>query len=84
MALQANKLSKQDASPATFRKSEQWLRALLAHSYDAIALTGADGTPLFASPSIERVLGYSPDEYMALNGAERTHPDDLAHGRRGA
>ena len=80
MTLQANKPDEQEASPDAFRKSQQWLQALLAHSYDAIVLTGADGTTLFASPSIERVLGYSPEEYTALNGAERTHPDDLAQG----
>ncbi len=79
MTLRANKPSKQETSPTAFRKSEQWLRTLLAHSYDAIVLTGADGTPLFASPSIQRILGYSPEEYMVFNGAERTHPDDLAH-----
>ncbi|HYX49835.1 MAG TPA: PAS domain-containing protein, partial [Ktedonobacteraceae bacterium] len=80
MALRANKPGKQEASQAAFRKSQQWLRTLLAHSYDAIVLTGADGTSLFASPSIQSILGYSPEEYMALNGTERTHPDDLAHG----
>src|SRR6516162_2972252 len=80
MTLQANKPGKQKASPSVFRESEKWLRILLAHSYDAIVLTGADGTPTFASPSIENVLGYSPAEYMALNRAEYTHPDDLANG----
>jgi PAS domain S-box-containing protein len=78
MTLQANKPSEQEASTAVFMKSKQWLGTLLAHSYDAIVLIGADGTPLFASPSIERVLGYSPEEYVALNRAELTHPDDLA------
>jgi PAS domain S-box-containing protein len=80
MTLQANKPGEQEASPAAFRKSQQWLRALLAHSYDAIVLTGSDGTTLFASPSIEHVLGYSPEEYMALNRTESIHPDYLAQG----
>ena len=80
MSLQANKPSKQEASPTAFSQSEQWVRTLLAHSYDAIVLAGSDGTTLFASPSIERVLGYSPEEYMALNRAEHIHPDDRADG----
>ena len=80
MALQTNKPGEQEELLNAFSQSEQWLRTLLAHSYDAIVLTGADGTTLFASPSIERVLGYSPEEYMALNGAEHIHPDDRADG----
>ena len=45
MALQANNPSKQEASPAAFKQSQQWLRTLLAHSYDAIVLPGGVANP---------------------------------------
>ena len=80
MALQTNQSNEHGASQTALGQSAQLLRALLAHSYDAVVLTGADGTTLFASPSIQRVLGYSPEEYMALKGAELTHPDHLEEG----
>jgi PAS domain S-box-containing protein len=64
----------QDASG----KSEKRFRALLEHSYDAVVLTTAEGKTIYASPAIERVIGYTPEEYMQLNGAELIHADDLA------
>ena len=80
MAIPTNKRNKRGTSQATFMQSERWLRAILAQSYDAIVLTSADGTNLFASPSIQRVIGYTAEEYMACNGAQLTHPDDLEEG----
>lgn len=80
MALPTHKSDEQGGSQAALRQSTQWLRALLAHSYDALVLTSAEGTPLFASPSIQHILGYTPEEYLALNVAEFTHPDHLEEG----
>ena len=80
MAIQAKKSTKQATNLTALRKSERWLRALLEHSYDAIVSTSADGKTIYASPSIQRVLGYTPEEYMSCNGAELTHPDDLENG----
>ena len=39
-----------------------------------------DFAPIFVSGNIERLLGYSPDEYLknADFWSERVHPDDLA------
>src|SRR5436309_2267894 len=80
MAIQAKKPNKQATSLAALRKSQRWLRALLEHSYDAIVLTSADGKTIYASPSIQRVIGYTPEEYLAHNGAELMHPADLEDG----
>jgi len=80
MAIQAKKPNKQATSLVALRKSQGWLRALLEHSYDAIVLTSADGKTIYASPSIQRVIGYTPEEYLAHNGAELMHPDDLEDG----
>src|SRR5947209_8286475 len=80
MAIQAKKPNKRATSLVALRKSQGWLRALLEHSYDAIVLTSADGKTIYASPSIQRVIGYTPEEYLAHNGAELMHPDDLEDG----
>src|SRR5437773_5720729 len=61
-------------------QSEKRFRALPEHSYDAVVLTGADGKTSYASPAIKRVIGYTPEEFMNLTGAELMHPDDLADG----
>jgi PAS domain S-box-containing protein len=45
---------------------------------------GADGTVIYQSPSVERVLGYRPEERIGLNIFVDviTHPDDMEAKRR--
>ncbi len=56
--------------------SDRRFRALIEHSTDAIALLTPEGTVTYASPSIERVLGYTPQEFMTINGFDVMHPGD--------
>jgi PAS domain S-box-containing protein len=58
--------------------SDRRFRVLIEHSPDVIALLTPEGTVIYASPSIERVLGYTPQEYMANNGFANIHPGDIA------
>ena len=53
------------------------LRSLVEYSSDVITLIGFDGTILFESPSVERVLGWRQDEMVGRSAFERVHPDDL-------
>ncbi|MDE3089953.1 MAG: PAS domain S-box protein, partial [Chloroflexota bacterium] len=59
--------------------NEKRFRALIENSNDAIALVSADGTNLYASPSVNRVLGYSFEELEGRSAFEWIHPDDLRH-----
>jgi PAS domain S-box-containing protein len=43
-------------------------------------VTDADGTIRHMAPSVERVLGYRPEELVGSNAAEYVHPDDLMKG----
>ena len=49
---------------------------ILEHSLDAIAIVEPDGTVSYVSPSIVRVLGYTPEEFVELKAFEAVHPDD--------
>lgn len=62
---------------AALRQSEQRFRALIEHSQDAIALFGADGAILYASPSTTQVIGYKPEELLQRNMLEFIRPDYL-------
>ena len=62
---------------ASTHNSDRRFRALIEHSIDAIALLTPEGTVTYASPSIERVLGYTPQEFMTINGFDVIHPDDI-------
>ena len=58
--------------------SDRRFRVLIEHSPEVIVLFTPEGTVLYASPSIERVLGYTPQECMAINGFAVIHPSDIA------
>ena len=62
---------------------EEHFRTLIEHSQDAITLLSADGTVLYDSPSIARVLGYIPTERIGRNVFEFVPPEDrdgMVHG----
>lgn len=59
-----------------FAQSERLFRTLIENSLDAIVLNNAEGKITYASPSIERILGYTRDELVTLHASELIHPDD--------
>jgi PAS domain S-box-containing protein len=58
-------------------ESEARFRALVEHSYDAIALVGPDFTALYNSRSVERVSGFTPEELFGKRMDDFAHPDDM-------
>jgi hypothetical protein len=64
------------AAEAALRASEQRFRALVEHSWDAIALYAADGTILYGSPATSRILGYELPEFVGRNALDLIHSDD--------
>jgi PAS domain S-box-containing protein len=64
------------AAEAALRANEQRFRALVEHSWDAIALFGPDGAILYGSPATTRILGYELDEFARFNAFDLIHPDD--------
>jgi PAS domain S-box-containing protein len=52
-------------------------RAVLEHSWDAVALLDADGVILYASPATARILGFCPAELKGRHALDLTHPDEL-------
>jgi PAS domain S-box-containing protein len=63
---------------ASATNSDRRFRVLIEHSSEVIALLTPEGTVSCANPSIERVLGYSPQEFMAINVFAVIHPGDIA------
>jgi len=60
------------------RASERRFRAVVQHASDVVTIAGADGTIVYTSPSMERVLGYGPDELVGTQTRDLMHPDDVA------
>ncbi|MGA2279024.1 MAG: PAS domain S-box protein [Verrucomicrobiota bacterium] len=58
-------------------RREKYFRTLMDNSLDVLCILSRDGNLLYASPSIERALGYKPEELRGQNYFARLHPDDL-------
>src|SRR5215212_2583723 len=59
------------------RKSEARFAALVQNALDIVMVTDAEGTILYISPSVERVLGYRSEEMVGTSIAKYVHADDL-------
>jgi PAS domain S-box-containing protein len=57
-------------------------RAIIEHSWDGYTLIGADAVCNYTSPSITRILGYAPEEFVGHNIFEFMHPDDVERAQR--
>lgn len=63
------------AEEALQRRAE-YFRALIENASDIITVMGGDGTIQYESPSVERVLGYGPEELVGKHVLDFFHPDD--------
>jgi PAS domain S-box-containing protein len=59
------------------RASEARFRSLVQNGSDVITVLEANGTISYASPSVERVLGYLPDDLIGVSFLLFIHPSDL-------
>ncbi len=58
------------------RESEERFRSLIENAQDIITLLTADGTIAYASPAVERVLGYSPESLLGRSLFKLVHDHD--------
>lgn len=62
------------------KELEERLRflSLLVHNSSGVTtVVDADGTVLYASPSLKRLLGYEPEAFLRMTPQELLHPDDF-------
>lgn len=70
-------LAERERAEEAVRRSEEGFRSLIENASDIITILELDGTIRFESPSVERVLGSTPDELLGQNAFRLVHPDDL-------
>lgn len=58
-------------------RNELFYRNLIGDALDGILLTDINGIISFASPSVERILGYRAEELVQTHAFDYVHPDDF-------
>lgn len=58
------------------KKNEEMYRLITERSNEMICLHDLDGTYTYISPSVEKILGYLPEELWGTNPYDLFHPDD--------
>ncbi|MBI3260631.1 MAG: PAS domain S-box protein, partial [Ignavibacteriae bacterium] len=61
---------------AELEASEKRFRSLIENSEDMITLVDGSGSIVYGSPAVERILGFSFEEYKSKVGFDFIHPDD--------
>lgn len=62
---------------ASLREPEEHFRRLIENASDLIQVVRLDGSIEYTSPSVERLLGYTPNELAGSPATAFMHPEDL-------
>ena len=60
------------------RASEERFRSLVQNASDIVLVLAGDGTIIYESPAVERILGFTPEERVGLGVFDLIHPEDRA------
>jgi PAS domain S-box-containing protein len=71
-------VSEQKRAEEALRASEEKYRELVENVNDVIYSVGLDGTISYVSPSVERVIGYTPAELLGKRFPDLVYKDDLS------
>jgi diguanylate cyclase (GGDEF)-like protein/PAS domain S-box-containing protein len=69
-------VSARKAAESELVHAREQFRLLTEHSWDIVHVQDADRVITYISPSVQRILGFSPEEMVGKRGALFVHPDD--------
>lgn len=70
-------ITRRKSAETQLRRTAEQLRALTENAWDIVHMLTPDDVILYISPSVERVLGYRPEEMIGRHSRDFVHPDDL-------
>jgi PAS domain S-box-containing protein len=62
--------------PASIEKTQERFRTIIEQSTDIVSILDRDGTYIYQSPSIKRIMDYNPEEFVGESAFDYVHPDD--------
>jgi len=76
VAILFNDITARKQTEEALRQSEEYFKAIIQNSSDIIFIVDKLGTITYASPSVERFLGYGPDELIGKRTLDLIVSDD--------
>src|SRR5579863_6204385 len=78
MATSARKIGAHSKTTAAFNHNEKLFRVLIENSSDVLALVCKEGTFTYVSPSVQKILGYTPEELLGRSIRDLFPPNHIA------
>ncbi|MBD0319084.1 MAG: PAS domain S-box protein, partial [Gemmatimonadetes bacterium] len=70
-------ISERKRAEEALQRSEEHFRTLIELSHDIITILDAEGRTVYQSPSLQRIMGYAPQELRGISAFDLVHPDDI-------
>ncbi|NJL96718.1 PAS domain-containing protein [Candidatus Gracilibacteria bacterium] len=71
----SNEVTELKNTQFALEKSESWFKAIVQNSLDFVTVVDNDGIKKYVTPSVKKILGFSPAEYLDINFFDNIHPD---------
>jgi PAS domain S-box-containing protein len=71
-------IEKRRKTEEALKQSKEKFQSLIENALDIITVLNDDGTIRYSSPSVERILAFSPGELKGQKVFKYLHPDDLS------
>jgi PAS domain S-box-containing protein len=78
LVVNAHDVTERERVDEELRNKEERFRAMLESASDLTMIINEDLTIRYMSPSVRKVLGYGPEEYLGRPASDFFHPDDAA------
>ncbi|HEX4936935.1 MAG TPA: PAS domain S-box protein, partial [Gemmatimonadaceae bacterium] len=73
----AQEIAERTAAQEALREQEEHFRRLIENSNDQVFIFDTTGAVTFVGPSVERLLGVTPEEMLGQRPVDVIHPDDV-------